>query len=149
MLAESPTPEIEEELAGAQEQIETAEAWGLIAKVEQIASRLRLELDAGFSTLSAGIKRRVLLGRALVSEPDLLLLDEPTNHLDIPAILWLEEFIQSFEGAILFITHDRAFLRAMATQVLELGTAGPRVYHGTYDEYVASTGREAPGMRAS
>ncbi|MBT5378511.1 MAG: ATP-binding cassette domain-containing protein [Opitutae bacterium] len=107
-------------LAEIQEQIESAEAWGLIPKIEQVASRLRIEADANFSTLSAGLKRRVLLGKALVSEPDLLLLDEPTNHLDIPAILWLEEFIQTFKGAILFVTHDRAFLQKLATRILDL-----------------------------
>ena len=119
-LSKGSTPELAEELAETQEQIETAEAWNLIPKVEQIVNRLRLEADAEFSTLSAGLKRRVLLGRALVSEPDLLLLDEPTNHLDIPAILWLEEFIQAFKGAILFVTHDRRFLQKLATRILDL-----------------------------
>lgn len=108
------------ELASVQEKVENAELWDSIPQVEQIASRLRVDPHAEFSQLSAGLKRRVLLGRALVSKPDLLLLDEPTNHLDIPAILWLEEFIQSFKGAILFVTHDRAFLQKLATRILDL-----------------------------
>lgn len=119
-VAEDNKTGISKALDEVQEQIEALEAWGLIPKIEQVASRLRLEADAKFSTLSAGLKRRVLLGKALVSEPDLLLLDEPTNHLDIPAILWLEEFIQTFKGAILFVTHDRAFLQKLATRILDL-----------------------------
>ena len=111
---------VADELAHVQEQIEASEAWERIPQVEQIASRLRLEPGAEFANLSAGLKRRVLLGRALVSQPALLLLDEPTNHLDIPAILWLEEFLQSFKGAILFITHDRVFLQKLSTRILDL-----------------------------
>ncbi len=116
----NPSPQIDEEHAHLQEQIQAAEIWDLLPKVEQIASRLRLNVDEEFSELSAGLKRRALLGKALVSEPDLLLLDEPTNHLDIPAILWLEEFIQSFKGAILFVTHDRTFLQKLATRIMDL-----------------------------
>ena len=82
-------------------------------------------------------------------EPELLLLDEPTNHLDFESIVWLEEQLLNFAGAVLFVTHDRAFLRSIASRVLELSSSGPRVFGGSYDEYVASTGREAPGMRAN
>ena len=88
--------------------------------VEQILSRMSLDGDARFETMSSGMKRRVLLGRALVSNPDLLLLDEPTNHLDIAAIGWLEEFLSRWSGAILFVTHDRTFLQKMATRIIEL-----------------------------
>ena len=111
---------VEEELGLLQERIQHADAWHLVPKVEQIASRLRVGVDEGVDTLSAGLKRRVLLGKALVADPDLLLLDEPTNHLDIPAILWLEEFILGFKGAILFVTHDRTFLQKLSTRILDL-----------------------------
>ena len=81
-----------------------------------------MELNPGerFETLSAGLKRRVLLARGLVSEPDVLLLDEPTNHLDIEAIGWMEEFLLRFEGTLLFVTHDRRFLERLATRTVEL-----------------------------
>ena len=113
-------PKVEEELGELQEQIQHADAWRLVPKVEQIASRLLVGAEEEFADLSAGLKRRVLLGKALVADPDLLLLDEPTNHLDIPAILWLEEFILSFKGAILFVTHDRTFLQKLSTRILDL-----------------------------
>ncbi|PIE63973.1 MAG: ABC transporter ATP-binding protein, partial [Deltaproteobacteria bacterium] len=88
--------------------------------VEQTLSRAGLEADAPFASLSAGNKRRVLLARALVIEPDVLLLDELTNHLDIDAIDWLEGELQRFTGTLFFVTHDRAFLRRLAHRILEL-----------------------------
>ena len=128
--------DVANQLAEVQEQIEAAEIWDRIPMVEQIASRLRLEPSEEFSNLSAGLKRRVLLGRALVSQPDLLLLDEPTNHLDIPAILWLEEFIQSFKGAILFVTHDRVFLQKLATRILDLDRGTLTNYNCDYTTFL-------------
>ena len=95
-------------------------AWEAQQPVEQIASRMKLDLSADFETHSSGMKRRVLLAKALVSEPDLLLLDEPTNHLDIESISWLEGFLSAWPGAILFVTHDRTFLRSLATRILEI-----------------------------
>ncbi|MDG2409300.1 MAG: ATP-binding cassette domain-containing protein [Pirellulales bacterium] len=94
--------------------------WEAQQSVEQIASRMKLDLSADFETQSSGMKRRVLLARALVSKPDLLLLDEPTNHLDIESINWLEGFLSAWSGAILFVTHDRTFLRSLATRILEI-----------------------------
>lgn len=88
--------------------------------VDRILSLMELSGDEGFATLSSGMKRRVLLAKALVSEPDLLLLDEPTNHLDIQAIEWLETFLLKFGAALLFVTHDRMFLRRMANRILEI-----------------------------
>ena len=94
--------------------------WEAQHSVEQIASRMKLDLSEDFETQSSGMKRRVLLARALVSKPDLLLLDEPTNHLDIESINWLEGFLSAWSGAILFVTHDRTFLRSLATRILEI-----------------------------
>lgn len=96
------------------------DAWRAQLSVEQTISRMTLDPLAEFATLSAGMKRRVLLGRGLVSEPNLLLLDEPTNHLDIRAITWLEDFLARWGGTLLFVTHDRAFLQKMARRILEL-----------------------------
>ncbi len=94
--------------------------WEAQQSVEQIASRMKLDLSEDFETQSSGMKRRVLLAKALVSKPDLLLLDEPTNHLDIESIDWLEGFLSAWPGAILFVTHDRTFLRSLATRILEI-----------------------------
>jgi ATPase subunit of ABC transporter with duplicated ATPase domains len=98
--------------------------------------------------LSGGERARVALAKLLYDAPNLLVLDEPTNHLDIATKRALVRALAEYEGTLIFVSHDRAFLRALANRVLELSAAGPRVYGGTYDEYVASTGREAPGMRA-
>ena len=94
--------------------------WRVHQEVEAVISRMSLEGDADVATLSAGMKRRVLLAKALVRGPDILLLDEPTNHLDIEAIGWLEEFLLRSSTALLFVTHDRAFLRRLATRIFEL-----------------------------
>ena len=95
-------------------------AWQSDQQVKQILSRMELEPDASFHVLSSGMKRRVLLARALVSKPDVLLLDEPTNHLDIDAIGWLEDFLLRWHSTLMFVTHDRAFLRRMATRIIEI-----------------------------
>ncbi len=96
------------------------ESWQNQIQVDQVISRMQLNADAQFETLSAGLKRRVLLARELVSEPDVLLLDEPTNHLDIDAIQWLESFLLRWGGTLVFVTHDRVFLQKMATRIVEL-----------------------------
>ncbi|MEE9913144.1 MAG: ATP-binding cassette domain-containing protein [Deltaproteobacteria bacterium] len=103
-----------------QHELETAGAWQFYQKVEAVLSRVGLDENAEFGLLSAGLKRRVLLARALVGDPDILLLDEPTNHLDIASILWLEEFLLNFEKTILFVTHDRTFLQKIATRIVEI-----------------------------
>jgi ATP-binding cassette subfamily F protein uup len=113
-----------------------AEDWQAELEVDQVIARLGLDRDAPLSALSGGWRRRAMLGRALVSAPDLLLLDEPTNHLDIEAITWLEDMMLEFAGALLFISHDRAFVRRLATRIVELDRGQLRVWPGTYDDYV-------------
>ena len=110
--------------------------WQAELQVDQVISRLQLDRDAPMTALSGGWRRRVMLGRALVSQPDLLLLDEPTNHLDIDAITWLEDMMQDFDGALMFISHDRAFVRRLATRIVELDRGQLRVWPGNYDDYI-------------
>jgi ATP-binding cassette subfamily F protein uup len=112
------------------------EDWQAELEVDQVVARLGLDRDALMSSLSGGWRRRTMLGRALVSAPDLLLLDEPTNHLDIEAIKWLEDMMLDFSGALLFISHDRAFVRRLATRIVELDRGQLRVWPGSYDDYL-------------
>jgi ATP-binding cassette subfamily F protein uup len=100
--------------------VEEETIWQQQLKVEKILSRMQLEPGADFTTLSAGMKRRVLLARGLVNNPQLLLLDEPTNHLDVEAIQWLEDFLIHWGGTLIFVTHDRVFLQKIATRIIEL-----------------------------
>jgi ATP-binding cassette subfamily F protein uup len=125
-----------ERLGELQHALEERDGWRLEQKVELIVSRLSLPADRQMSELSGGWRRRALLGRALVSEPHLLLLDEPTNHLDIDAIRWLEEYLQSYPGAILFVTHDRAFLSSVATRIIELDRGRLTSWPGDYASYL-------------
>jgi ABC transport system ATP-binding/permease protein len=110
--------------------------WQAQLLVDQVISRLGLDGDALMSALSGGWRRRVMLGRALVTAPDVLLLDEPTNHLDIDAITWLENMMLDFGGALFFISHDRSFVRRLATKIVELDRGQLRVWPGGYDDYV-------------
>ncbi len=123
-------------LAEVQTKIEAANGWGLDQRVTETLERLSLDGDADFARLSGGMKRRVLLARALVSQPDLLLLDEPTNHLDIAAIDWLEGFLKQWNGALVFVTHDRRFLRALATRIVEIDRGQLTSWPGDWDNYV-------------
>ena len=122
-------------LARVQAQIEAAHGWSLDQRVTEVLDRLGLDGEAEFARLSGGMKRRVLLARALVGAPDLLLLDEPTNHLDIAAIDWLESFLKSWPGALVFVTHDRRFLRALATRIVEIDRGQLSSWPGDWANY--------------
>lgn len=110
--------------------------WEAERMVEQTLSRMQLDGDAKFDKLSSGMKRRVLLARAIVSSPDLLLLDEPTNHLDIESITWLEGFLAKWPNTLMFVTHDRQFLRNLATQIIELERGRLFDWSCDYDTFV-------------
>ena len=125
-----------EMLGDLQHQLEEQDAWSLEQKVELVVSRLALPADRPVGELSGGWRRRALLGKALVSQPDLLLLDEPTNHLDVDAITWLEEYLAAFTGALLFVTHDRAFLSRLATRIVELDRGTLTSWPGSYATYL-------------
>ncbi|APC91992.1 MULTISPECIES: ATP-binding cassette domain-containing protein [Francisella] len=116
--------------------IDENHGWGYLNDAEVLASKLNLNSTALFKDLSGGMKRRVILARALIKKPDLLLLDEPTNHLDIDSINWLEEFLVSFNGAILFITHDRKFLNNIAKSIVELDRGHLYCFDGNYTKFV-------------
>jgi len=133
------------ELERAQNQVDIHNAWQLNQQVEEVLSRMQLDGDMEYDSLSGGMKRRVLLGKALVIKPDILLLDEPTNHLDLTAIQWLEEQLLNYKGALMFITHDRSFMRKLATRIIELDRGCMTSYPGNYDTYLR---RKAEALHA-
>jgi ATP-binding cassette subfamily F protein uup len=111
---------LEGQLAEVYQELESCDGWSHQQRIEQVLSRLKLSANLQVSNLSGGIMRRVLLARALAVGPDILLLDEPTNHLDIESILWLEDFLQRHDLTLVFVTHDREFLRSLATRIVEI-----------------------------
>ena len=123
-------------LAQLQARIETLDGWNIKQKVETVLTRLNLPEDKRLTDCSGGTRRQVMLARALVSEPDLLLLDEPTNHLDINAIAWLEKYLLNCSNAVMFITHDRTFVRRLATRVVELDRGRLTSFPGNFDGYL-------------
>jgi ABC transport system ATP-binding/permease protein len=125
-----------ERLGRLQHELEQRDGWRIEQRVELILDRLDLPADAIVDTLSGGWRRRVLLARALVAQPDLLLLDEPTNHLDIDAIRWLESFLAEYAGAVMFVTHDRAFLQRLATRIVELDRGRLTSWPGGYATFL-------------
>src|SRR5262245_23092024 len=134
-VSEGATPARLDRLGQLQHELEERDGWRLEQRVELVISRLRLPADAIVDTLSGGWRRRVLLARALGGEPELLLLDEPTNHLDIDAIAWLEKYLLEYSGAVVFITHDRAFLERLATRIVEIDRGQLTSWPGSYETY--------------
>ena len=116
-------------------EVQPEDEWQIQWKVDTVLSRIQLDPDTLFDSLSGGWKRRALLARALVAEPDLLLLDEPTNHLDIPAIEWLENFLMGFKSTLLFVSHDRSFVQKLATRIIELDRGKLTSWPGNFQKY--------------
>lgn len=110
--------------------------WRIDSRISDVLTKLGLNADTDLSALSGGWLRKAALARALVCEPDVLLLDEPTNHLDIETITWLEEFLKEFTGSIVFISHDRSFIRSMATRIVDLDRGKLVSWPGNYDAYL-------------
>ncbi len=135
-LADDSSEQILNELHTVQQSLDKEHGWDLSYKIESIISLLALPADMEFSSLSGGLKRRVLLGQALVKDPDIILLDEPTNHLEIEAIDWLEKFLKGFAGTVIFITHDRTFMQSIATRMVELDRGKLSSYPGNYQHYL-------------
>src|SRR5688572_24418674 len=128
---------VEEVVTAGFADIEGLESWEIPTRVATVLSQLGLDGDARYEELSGGWRRRALLARALVVEPELLLLDEPTNHLDIPAIEWLETLLRAFRGALLFVSHDRRFVDRVATRIVDLDRGRLSSWPGNYSDYAA------------
>ena len=135
-MAENYSEELMGELETVQKELEAANGWELEQRVDTTLSRFNLDGDLEFSALSGGLKRRVLLAQTLVREPDILLLDEPTNHLDIESIQWLESFLLNFKSTLLFISHDRSFIRSLSTRIVDLDRGQLSDWPGDYENYL-------------
>jgi ATP-binding cassette subfamily F protein uup len=125
-----------QELEALHAKIDAHEGWHIEQRVDTVITDLSLPADKQMNELSGGWRRRVALAKALVQKPDLLLLDEPTNHLDIATIKWLEDRVYSYPGAVIFITHDRAFLQRLATRIVEIDRARLTSWPGNYEDYL-------------
>ncbi|MBO1519474.1 ATP-binding cassette ATPase Uup [Oceanisphaera pacifica] len=138
LVAHDCSEKVMNELMRLQEQVEVADGWQFETRINQSLTLLELDGDTRLNDLSGGWLRKVALARALTNEPEILLLDEPTNHLDIDAIAWLESFLLDFKGAIVFVSHDRAFIRKMATRIVDLDRGKLSSWPGNYDEYLVN-----------
>ncbi len=135
-LAEEGSEALMKELDRLQKRLDAEDGWEIHRQAETVITRMKLDPEAAFNVLSAGLKRRVLLARALVCKPDILLLDEPTNHLDIDAITWLEEFLMRYEGTLLFVTHDRMLVKKLSTRIIELDRGRLFNWECSYETYL-------------
>lgn len=138
LLAQDGSEATLNQLAQIQNQLDHTGGWRFESKINEVLTKLELDPDTPLSELSGGWLRKAALARALVCQPDVLLLDEPTNHLDVEAIEWLEEFLLGFEGSIVFISHDRSFIRKMATRIVDLDRGQLVSYLGNYDLYLTT-----------
>lgn len=125
-----------DKLASCQQRMDNLHAWDKLPQIETMATRLGINTSEKMNNLSGGMKRRVLLGAALIASPDLLLLDEPTNHLDIEAIEWLESYLKNFKGAVLLVTHDREFLSQVASRIVEIDRGKLYQHDCDYETYL-------------
>lgn len=135
-IAAATDPSALDKMVSVQQEIDRVDGWTLETRIAQTLSTLGLEPEQDVNKLSGGWLRKVALAKALVRQPDVLLLDEPTNHLDIDAIAWLEKFLKEFNGSIIFISHDRAFIRNMATRIIDLDRGKLVSFPGNYDDYL-------------
>ncbi|ELB2253658.1 ABC transporter ATP-binding protein [Vibrio parahaemolyticus] len=136
LVAQDPSEKNINRLAKTQEQLDHSNAWRFDDRVKNVLSALKLSPDTLLRDLSGGWQRKAALARALVCDPDVLLLDEPTNHLDVTTIEWLENFLKDFKGSIIFISHDRAFIKSMATRIVDLDRGQLSSFPGDYDNYL-------------
>jgi ATP-binding cassette subfamily F protein uup len=135
-VATQPTKKNIAELEACQAELDLVDGWDVNSRVDAIITKMGLNANTDIADLSGGYKRRVLLARALVSDPDLLILDEPTNHLDIEAIQWLESFLKKWEAALLFISHDREFMDNLATRFIEIDRGKVMEFNCNYNTYL-------------
>lgn len=135
-LGDNPSEKLLNRMQQLQEELDQCDGWQLDSKINQTLERLNINADTCLDQLSGGWQRKVALAKALVSEPDLLFLDEPTNHLDVATIEWLEQFLMGFAGSIVFISHDRAFIRRLATRIVDIDRGNLTSWPGNYETYL-------------
>ncbi|MCQ9101576.1 ABC transporter ATP-binding protein [Vibrio alginolyticus] len=136
LVAQDPSEKNINRLAKVQEQLDHSNAWRFDDRVKNVLGSLKLSSETKLTDLSGGWQRKAALARALVCDPDVLLLDEPTNHLDVTTIEWLENFLKDFKGSIIFISHDRAFIKSMATRIVDLDRGQLASFPGNYEQYL-------------